>query len=194
IFINSENVRRTNRMKLPFCIAQVGKSFRNEITPGQFVFRTREFEQMEMEFFCRPEEAPRWFDYWQEERFRWYTDLGMREENLRIRPHAPDELSHYSAGTVDIEYAFPWGWDECAGIATRSDYALRAQAESAGEDLWYFDREPNELFYLYVIEPAAVDTRTMFAFLLGDDLEEEVNGEERVVVKLDPRLAPYQVA
>ncbi|MFO7292783.1 MAG: glycine--tRNA ligase [Actinomycetes bacterium] len=194
IFINYENVRRTNRMKLPFGIAQVGKSFRNEITPGQFVFRTREFEQMEMEFFCRPEEAPRWFDYWQEERFRWYTDLGMREENLRIRPHDPDELSHYSAGTVDIEYAFPWGWDELEGIANRTDYDLRAHSEASGEDLRYFDQETNERFFPYVIEPAAGATRTMFAFLIDAYHEEEVNGEQRVVLKLDPRLAPYQVA
>jgi glycyl-tRNA synthetase len=194
IFINYENVRRTNRLKLPFGIAQVGKSFRNEITPGQFVFRTREFEQMEMEFFCRPEEAGRWFSYWQEQRFNWYTDLGMREENLRIRPHGRDELSHYSAGTVDIEYAFPWDWDELEGIANRTDFDLRQHSEHSGIDLRYYDQEEDERFYPYVIEPAAGATRTTFAFLIDAYHEEEVEGETRIVLKLDPRLAPYQVA
>jgi glycyl-tRNA synthetase len=194
IFINYENVRRTNRLKLPFGIAQLGKSFRNEITPGQFVFRTREFEQMEMEFFCRPEEAERWFAYWQEQRFNWYTDLGMSEENLRIRPHGSDELSHYSAGTVDIEYAFPWDWDELEGIANRTDFDLRQHEEFSGQDLRYYDQEADERFYPYVIEPAAGATRTTFAFLIDAYHEEEVEGETRVVLKLDPRLAPYQVA
>jgi glycyl-tRNA synthetase len=194
IFINYENVRRTNRLKLPFGIAQVGKSFRNEITPGQFVFRTREFEQMEMEFFCRPEEANRWFAYWQEQRFNWYTDLGMREENLRIRPHGEDELSHYSAGTVDIEYAFPWDWDELEGVANRTDFDLRQHTEHSGIDLRYYDQEADERFFPYVIEPAAGATRTMFAFLIDAYHEEEVAGEKRVVLKLDSRLAPYQVA
>jgi len=194
IFINFENVRRTLRLKLPFGIAQIGKSFRNEITPGQFVFRTREFEQMEMEYFCRPEEAPKWFQYWQEERKRWYLDLGMTEERLRLRPHEADELSHYSSGTVDVEYLFPWGWDELEGIADRSDFDLKQHAEASGEDLTYFDQDTNERFFPYVIEPAAGATRTTFAFLIDAYTEEKVNDEARVVLKLDPRLAPYKVA
>jgi glycyl-tRNA synthetase len=194
IFINYENVRRANRLKLPFGIAQIGKSFRNEITPGQFVFRTREFEQMEMEYFTRPEEAAEWFEYWQKERFRWYLSLGMKEKNLRIRPHDADELSHYSAGTVDVEYAFPWGWDELEGIANRTDFDLKQHTEHSGEDLSYFDQDSNERFFPYVIEPAAGATRTTFAFLIDGYTEEEVRGESRTVLKLHPRLAPYKVA
>jgi glycyl-tRNA synthetase len=194
IFINFENVRRTLRLKLPFGIAQIGKVFRNEITPGQFVFRTREFEQMEMEYFCRPEESSKWFQYWQEERIKWYVDLGMSEERLRIRPHEADELSHYSSGTVDVEYLFPWGWDELEGIANRSDFDLRQHAEASGEDLTYFDQDSNERFFPHVIEPAAGATRTTFAFLIDAYTEEKVNDETRVVLKLDPRLAPYKVA
>ncbi len=194
IFINFENVRRTLRLKLPFGIAQIGKSFRNEITPGQFVFRTREFEQMEMEYFCRSEESPEWFEYWQEQRTKWYLDLGMTEERLRIRPHDADELSHYSSGTVDVEYQFPWGWDELEGIANRTDFDLRQHAEASGEDLTYFDQYTNERFFPHVIEPAAGATRTTFAFLIDAYTEEKVNDETRVVLRLDPRLAPYKVA
>jgi glycyl-tRNA synthetase len=194
IFTNFENVRRTNRLKLPFGIAQVGKSFRNEITPGQFVFRTREFEQMEMEYFVRPEDADKWFEYWKEQRLQWYLDLGMTESNLRIRPHSEDELSHYSAGTVDVEYRFPWDWDELEGIANRTDFDLKAHSEHSGEDLRYFDQESNERFYPYVIEPAAGATRTTFAFLIDAYHEETVNDEERVVLRLHHRLAPYKVA
>jgi glycyl-tRNA synthetase len=194
IFINYENVRRSNRLKLPFGIAQIGKSFRNEITPGQFVFRTREFEQMEMEYFTRPEDASQWFQYWQKERFQWYLALGMTEENLRIRPHDADELSHYSAGTVDVEYLFPWGWDELEGIANRTDFDLKQHTEHSGEDLRYFEQDSNERFFPYVIEPAAGATRTTFAFLIDAYTEEEVRGESRTVLKLHPRLAPYKVA
>jgi len=194
IFINFENVRRALRLKLPFGVAQIGKSFRNEITPGQFVFRTREFEQMEMEYFVRPEQADRSFEYWVDERTRWYTDLGMTAENLRVRPHEPDELSHYSAATVDIEYAFPWGWDELEGVANRTDFDLRQHAERSGEDLRYFDQDSNERFYPYVIEPAAGATRTTFAFLIDAYHEEEVRGETRTVLRLHHRLAPYKVA
>jgi glycyl-tRNA synthetase len=193
IFINFENVRRTARLKLPFGIAQIGKSFRNEITPGQFVFRTREFEQMEMEFFCRPDEADDWFQYWVEERRNWYIDLGMKTENLRLRPHDEDELSHYSAGTYDVDYNFPWGWDELEGIANRTDFDLNAHIEKSGKDLRYFDAEANERFVPYVIEPAAGATRTTFAFLIDAYTDEEVGGEQRVVLKLDPRLAPIKV-
>ena len=194
IFINYENVRRANRLTLPFGIAQIGKSFRNEITPGQFVFRTREFEQMEMEFFTRPEEASEWFDYWQKARLQWYLSLGMTEGNLRVRPHDADELSHYSAGTVDVEYSFPWGWDELEGIANRTDFDLRQHSEHSGQDLRYFDQQTGERFFPFVIEPAAGATRTTFAFLIDAYTEEEVRGETRTVLKLHPRLAPYKVA
>ena len=194
IFTNFENVRRTNRLKLPFGIAQVGKVFRNEITPGQFVFRTREFEQMEMEYFSAPDESADWFAYWQEERFQWYLDLGMTESNLRIRPHDDDELSHYSAGTVDVEYDFPWGWDELEGIANRTDFDLKQHSEHSGKDLRYFDQEADERFFPHVIEPAAGATRTTFAFLIDGYTEEQVNDETRVVMKLHHRLAPYKVA
>jgi glycyl-tRNA synthetase len=194
IFINYENVRRALRLKLPFGIAQLGKVFRNEITPGQFVFRTREFEQMEMEYFCRPEESPKWFQYWQEQRMSWYLDLGMTAERLRIRPHEADELSHYSSGTVDVEYLFPWGWDELEGIADRSDFDLRQHSELSGEDLRFFDQDSGERFFPYVVEPAAGATRATFAFLIDAYHEEEVNDETRVVLRLDSRLAPYKVA
>ncbi|NNK91110.1 MAG: glycine--tRNA ligase, partial [Acidimicrobiia bacterium] len=181
------------RMRLPFGIAQIGKSFRNEITPGQFVFRTREFEQMEMEFFCRPEEADTWFEYWLEERHRWYLDLGMTPDNLRLRPHESDELAHYAAACSDVEFDFPWGWDELEGIANRTDFDLRQHAEHSGEDLTYFE-EGDERFYPYLIEPAAGATRTTFAFLLDAYREEEVEGETRTVLKLDHRLAPIKAA
>ena len=194
IFVNYENVRRTNRLKLPFGIAQVGKAFRNEITPGQFVFRTREFEQMELEFFCRPEEAEEWFQYWLDERRQWYVSLGMTESNLRLRYHDEDELSHYSSGTADVEFMFPWGWDELEGIANRADFDLRQHTEFSGEDLRYFDQEADERFFPYVIEPAAGATRTTFAFLIDAYHEEEVEGETRTVLRLHHRLAPYKVA
>jgi glycyl-tRNA synthetase len=194
IFINYENVRRTNRLKLPFGIAQIGKSFRNEITPGQFVFRTREFEQMEMEFFCRPEEAGEWFQYWLDHRMQWYVDLGMTRDNLQLRAHESDELSHYSAETADVEYRFPWGWDELEGIANRADFDLRQHTEHSGQDLQYFDQEANERFFPHVVEPAAGATRTTFAFLIDAYHEEVVEGETRTVLKLHHRLAPYKVA
>jgi glycyl-tRNA synthetase len=194
IFINYENVRRTMRLKLPFGIAQIGKSFRNEITPGQFVFRTREFEQMEMEYFCRPEEAAEWFAYWLEQRMAWYVDLGMDKDKLRLRAHDEEELSHYSTTTSDVEYQFPWGWDELEGIANRTDFDLRAHTEQSGQDLSYYDQDQDERFFPYVIEPAAGATRTTFAFLIDAYSEEEVRGETRVVLKLDPRLAPVKVA
>ena len=194
IFINFENVRRTNRLKLPFGIAQIGKSFRNEITPGQFVFRTREFEQMEMEFFCAPDEADVWFQYWLDNRFQWYVELGMDHQRIRLRHHEPDELSHYSSGTADVEYLFPWGWDELEGIANRSDFDLKQHAEHSGVDLRYYDQEGDDRFFPYVIEPAAGATRTTFAFLIDAYNEEEVEGESRTVLKLHSRLAPYKVA
>ncbi len=194
IFTNFENVRRTMRLKLPFGIAQVGKSFRNEITPGQFIFRTREFEQMEMEFFCRPEEAQRWHDYWLEERLRWYLDLGMNPDNVRLRPHEADELAHYAAATSDVDFHYPWGWDELEGIANRTDFDLKAHSELSGQDLRYYDQEADERFYPYVIEPAAGATRTALAFLFDAYHEEEVRGEKRVVLRFHPKLAPIKVA
>ena len=194
IFLNFDNIRRTSRLKLPFGIAQIGKAFRNEITPEKFVFRTREFDQMEMEFFCRPEEADEWYRYWLEERRSWYLDLGIREENLRLRPHAEDELAHYSTGTDDVEYLFPWGWDELEGIANRADFDLRQHAERSGKDLRYHDQEANERFFPHVIEPAAGATRTTFAMLIDAYDSETVNDEPRVVLKLDKRLSPIKVA
>jgi glycyl-tRNA synthetase len=194
IFINYENVRRTARMKLPFGIAQIGKSFRNEITPGQFVFRTREFEQMEMEFFCRPEEADSWHRFWLDARLRWYLDLGMDPERVRLRAHETSELAHYAAATSDVEYRFPWGWDELEGIANRTDFDLKAHSAASGEDLRFYDQDANERFYPYVIEPAAGVTRSAFAFLIDAYDEDELGGEKRVVLRLHPRLAPIKVA
>lgn len=194
IFTNFDNVRRTARMKLPFGIAQIGKAFRNEITPGQFVFRTREFDQMEMEFFCRPEEAEEWFRYWLDERVSWYTDLGIEAQNLRLRAHDEDELSHYAAATEDVEYLFPWGWDELEGITNRTDFDLRRHAEHSGKDLRYYDQEANERFFPYVIEPSAGANRATFALLIDAYNEETVRDETRVVLRLDKRLAPIKVA
>ena len=194
IFINFENVRRTARMKLPFGIAQIGKSFRNEITPGQFVFRTREFEQMEMEYFVHPDDAAAAFEEWVGIRNEWYIDLGMTPENLRLREHDAEELAHYAAATYDVEYLFPWGWDELEGVANRTDFDLKAHIARSGEDLTYFDQEADEHIVPFVIEPAAGATRTTFAFLIDAYTEEEVRGETRVVLKLDPRLAPIKVA
>ena len=194
IFINFANVLRVSRRKLPFGVAQIGKSFRNEITPGQFVFRTREFEQMEMEWFCLPAEASQWFEYWVDARRRWYLDLGMNPQNLRIRPHGADELSHYSKETVDVEYRFSWGWDELEGIANRTNFDLRQHSEHSGQDLSYFDQATGVRVIPYVIEPAAGATRTTFAFLIDSYRTEEVRGAERVVLGLHPRLAPYKVA
>jgi len=194
MFVNFKNVLATTRVKPPFGIAQVGKSFRNEITPGNFIFRTREFEQMELEFFVPPGEGPKWFEYWCAERMAWYADLGIPEADLRLRPHEADELSHYSAGTADVEYRYPWGWGELEGIAQRTDFDLKQHAEASGERLEYFDQAAGERYVPHVVEPAAGATRTMMAFLLAAYDEEEVKGETRTVLRLHPRLAPYQVA
>ncbi len=193
MFVNFANVVQTTRKKPPFGIAQVGKSFRNEITPQNFVFRTREFEQMEMEYFVPPDEADRWFEYWCTERFRWYAALGIPEDQLRLRHHGADELSHYSAATADVEFRFPWGWDELEGIANRTDYDLKAHAAASGERLEFFDPGTGARYVPYVIEPAAGATRTMMAFLLAAYDEDVVAGEARTVLRLHPRLAPYQV-
>jgi glycyl-tRNA synthetase len=194
IFINFKNVLQFSRKKPPFGIAQVGKSFRNEITPGNFVFRTREFEQMEMEFFVPPAEAADWYAYWIEERERWYTELGIRADHLRVRPHDADELSHYSSGTSDVEYLFPIGWSELEGIANRGGFDLGQHAEFSGEKLEYFDQGSGERYVPHVIEPAAGADRATLAFLVDAYDEEEVEGETRTVLKLHPRLSPVKVA
>jgi glycyl-tRNA synthetase len=194
MFINFANVLQTTRKKPPFGIAQVGKSFRNEITPQNFIFRTREFEQMEMEYFVPPADAQAWFEYWLDERYRWYTDLGIPESELRLRHHQDDELAHYSAGTADVEFLFPWGWDELEGIANRSDFDLVAHATASGERLEYFDQASGERYVPHVIEPAAGASRTMMAFLMSAYHEDEIDGETRTVLRLHPTLAPYQVA
>ena len=194
MFVNFANVLQTSRKKPPFGIAQVGKSFRNEITPGNFIFRTREFEQMELEFFVPPSESAQWYDYWCKSRLQWYVDYGIPAEMLRIREHAKDELSHYSAGTSDIEFLFPWGWGELEGIAQRTDYDLKQHAEHSRQKLEYFDQATNERYVPYVVEPAAGANRTMAAFLLAAYDEDVVNDEPRTVLRLHPRLAPFQIA
>ena len=194
MFINFANVLQTSRKRPPFGIAQIGKSFRNEITPGNFVFRTREFEQMEMEYFVPPDQADHWYEYWCRERFDWYLDLGMPADKLRLRTHDADELSHYSSTTADVEFHFPWGWDELEGIANRGDYDLTQHAKASGERLEYFDQASGEHYVPYVIEPAAGVTRTAMAFLMAAYHEEIVNEETRTVLRLDHRLAPHKVA
>jgi len=194
MFVNFANVLQTTRKKPPFGIAQVGKSFRNEITPQNWIFRTREFEQMELQFFVPPADSGRWYEYWCNERLDWYMRHGIPAEMLRLRPHGPGELSHYSAGTSDVEFRFPWGFDELEGIAQRTDFDLKAHSEHSGERLDYFDQTTGERYVPYVIEPAAGATRTMAAFLLSAYDEDEVNGEARTVLRLHPRLAPYPVA
>ncbi len=194
MFTNFGQVLQTTRKKPPFGIAQVGKSFRNEITPQNWIFRTREFEQMELEFFVPPAESADWYDYWCKARMQWYIDLGIPAEMLQLRPHDADELSHYSTGTSDVEFKFPWGFDELEGIAQRTDFDLKKHAEHSGERLDYFDPQTNERYVPYVIEPAAGATRTMAAFLLAAYDEDVVNDETRTVLRLHPRLAPYKVA
>ena len=194
IFANFKNVLQTSRRKLPFGIAQIGKSFRNEITTKQFIFRTREFEQMEMEFFVSPDQAEEWFLYWLDERMRWYVDLGLSQDYLRLRPHDPDELSHYSSETSDIEYLFPTGWQELEGIANRGDYDLSQHAQYSGEKLEYFDQATGERYVPHVIEPSAGVDRSLLAFLVDAYDEDEQEGEKRTLLRLHPRLAPVKVA
>jgi glycyl-tRNA synthetase len=207
IFINFKNVLQFSRKKPPFGIAQVGKSFRNEITPGNFIFRTREFEQMEMEFFVPPADAQRWFEHWLTEREHWYTALGIRPDHLRLRAHEQDELSHYSAGTSDVEYLFPSTdgaggarWSELEGIANRGDFDLTQHAKFSGEKLEYFDQSSGERYVPHVIEPAAGADRATLAFLVDAYDEELVEregagaGETRTVLRLHPRLAPVKAA
>jgi glycyl-tRNA synthetase len=194
IFVNFKNVAQLARRKPPFGIAQVGKSFRNEITPGNFLFRTREFEQMEMEYFVPPADADHWYRYWIEERRGWYLQLGIRESHLRIRAHEADELSHYSSATSDLEYLFPIGWSELEGIANRGDYDLKAHSEASGTRLEWVDGVTNERFVPHVIEPAAGADRALLAFLVDAYDEEEVAGRERTVLRLHPRIAPVKAA
>ena len=199
IFVNFPQVLAASRKKLPFGIAQRGKSFRNEITPGNFIFRTREFEQMELEYFVKPGTDEELHQYWIDERYRWYTDLGMRPEKLRLREHGPDELSHYSKRTVDIEYEFPWGWAELEGIANRGNFDLSQHAKFSGEDLSYFDTETQERYVPYVIEPSAGADRGLLALMVDAYREEEVptasgKTEKRVVLRIHRQLAAYKVA
>ncbi|MBC8073698.1 MAG: glycine--tRNA ligase, partial [Deltaproteobacteria bacterium] len=205
MFVNFLNVQQSMGIKVPFGIAQMGKSFRNEVKVEKFIFRSCEFEQMEMEYFVHPGEGPKWLDYWKDERIRWWTRLGLREENLRLRPHGPDELAHYSDGCYDVEYMFPWGWDELEGIASRTDYDLTAHGRESGKKLSYFDADATDpatgkqgWHYLpHVIEPAAGATRGLLAILCDAYEEEPADAEgkgARTVLRLHPRLAPIKAA
>lgn len=199
IFVNFKNVVDSSRVKIPFGIAQIGKSFRNEITPKQFIFRSREFEQMEIEFFCHPSTSVEWYRKWRDARFQWYKDLGIKSDKLRLREHDKDELSHYSQGTSDVEYAFPWGWGELEGIAHRGDYDLKQHMQFSGKDLQYFDDESKERYIPHVIEPSAGATRSLLAFLCEAFVEDQAPNEKgemesRTVLRFHPRLAPVKAA
>jgi glycyl-tRNA synthetase len=195
MFVDFKNVTNSMRVRVPFGIAQQGRSFRNEITHGNFIFRLREFEQMEMEFFVKPGEDERWHAFWIEERMRWYTDvLGIRRERLRLREHSVDEKAHYAKASTDIEYQFPFGWGELEGVANRTDFDLRSHQEHSGQDLGYLDPETSERYLPYVVEPAVSVDRIMITCLLDAYDEEEVKGETRVVLRLHPDVAPVQVA
>ncbi|MBQ6850452.1 MAG: glycine--tRNA ligase [Oscillospiraceae bacterium] len=195
IFVNFANIQRTTRRKLPFGVAQIGKSFRNEITPGNFTFRTREFEQMELEFFIKPGTNMQWFQYWREYCYNWLLSLGMKEENLKLRDHSPEELSHYSTATTDIEFMFPFGWGELWGIADRGAFDLTQHSEHCGKPIEYFDPETNEKYIPHVVEPSLGADRVALAFLVEAYDEEVVDAEKndtRVVLHLHPALAPYK--
>ena len=193
IFVNFENVQRTMRAKLPFGIANIGKSFRNEITPGQFIFRTREFEQMEIEYFCKKENENEWFDFWVNKRLEWYKGIGIPEEMLRLREHEENELAHYASKTVDIEFDYPWGWGELEGIANRGSFDLSSHESSSGKDLSYFDSETNEKIAPVVIEPAGGLTRTLFALLCSTYDEEVINDTTRTLFRFNFEIAPIQI-
>jgi glycyl-tRNA synthetase len=194
IFVNFKNVLSFARKAPPFGIAQVGKAFRNEITPGNFIFRTREFEQMEIEFFVPPDEAPKWYEHWMEQRMRWYTELGIRAGHLRLREHGSDELSHYSSATSDIEYRFPMGFSELEGIANRGDFDLKRHQEYSGQKMDYVDPGTGDRYIPHVIEPSAGADRATLAFMVDAYDEEQVEGRERVLLRLHPRLAPVKAA
>ncbi len=194
IFVNFNNVLRTSRKKLPFGIGQIGKSFRNEITPGNFTFRTREFEQMELEFFCTPQESQKWFSYWRDFCYKWLLNLNLTEKNLRVRDHEKEELSHYSNATSDIEYLFPFGWGELWGIADRGNFDLQQHEKYSRQDIKYFDSQTNEKFIPNCIEPSVGVDRVMLAFLCDSCCEEKLNDETRNVLKLHPALAPIKAA
>ena len=193
IFVNFENVLRTMRAKIPFGIANIGKSFRNEITPGQFIFRTREFEQMEIEFFCKQEDEDKWFDYWVNKRMNWYKSIGIPETHLRLREHSNDELAHYAKKTVDIEFKYPWGWGELEGIANRGTFDLSSHENSSGKDLSYFDPESDKKIIPTVIEPAGGLTRTLFALLCSSYDEDTVGDTTRTLFRFDFNHAPIQI-
>ena len=202
IYMNYELVKDSMRLKIPFGIAQIGKAFRNEITPGNFIYRTREFEQMEMQFFVHPKETKKWFDFWKKERMDWYLDLGIKKSNLRLREHKKDELAHYAKGAVDIEYKFSWGWDEIEGIHDRGDWDLSNHSKHSSKDLSYFDEETKEKFIPHIIETSAGADRSLLVFFV--DAYEEIKGgrtetteaakEKEVVLRLDKRLAPIKAA
>ena len=195
IFVNFKNIQRTTRKKIPFGVGQIGKSFRNEITPGNFIFRIREFEQMELEFFCKPGTDLEWFKYWREFCRKWLLDLGMNEEKLRLRDHDKDELCFYSKATTDFEYLFPFGWGELWGVADRTDYDLTQHSEHSGQPMEYFDPETNEKYTPYVIEPSLGADRVTLAFLCDAyDEEKDEKGDTRVVLRLHPALAPFKAA
>jgi len=195
IFVNFKNIVRASRKKIPFGIGQIGKSFRNEITPGNFIFRTREFEQMELEFFCKPGEDMEWYNYWKNFCMNWLISLGMKQENVKFRDHSPEELSHYSNATTDIEYLFPFGWGELWGIADRTDFDLKQHQLFSGEDLNYTDPQTNEKYIPYCIEPSLGVDRVMLAFLLDAYQEEQLeDGSERIVLKIHPTLSAFKVA
>ncbi|MBD3161916.1 MAG: glycine--tRNA ligase [Candidatus Eisenbacteria bacterium] len=191
IYLNFENVRTSSRQKIPFGIAQIGKAFRNEITPGNFIFRTREFEQMEMQFFIRPGTDPEWLEHWRDERVRWYLEeIGLRSEKVRVHEHAPDELAHYAKAAYDVEYEFPFGWKELEGIHNRTDFDLSRHQEHSGKKMEYFDDETKQRYVPYIVETSAGCDRTVLTALVDAYREEEVEGEARVLLSLNPSLAP----
>ncbi len=197
IFVNFQNVQRTTRRKVPFGVCQIGKSFRNEITPGNFIFRTREFEQMELEFFCKPGTELEWFAYWKDYCHKWLLSLGIREENLRLRDHEKEELSHYSNATTDFEFLFPFGWGELWGVASRTDFDLTQHQNTSGKGLEYFDQTTNEKYLPYVIEPSLGADRVTLAFLCDaydEEVVDEEKGDTRVVLRFHPALAPIKAA
>jgi glycyl-tRNA synthetase len=194
MFVQFQNIVHATRKRIPFGIAQQGKAFRNEISPGNFIFRLREFEQQEMEYFVKPGTDEEWLEYWKQARFDWYVALGVRPEKLRLRAHGPDELAHYAKAAFDVEYEFPFGWQELEGVANRTDFDLKQHSQHSGRDLSYFDEETKEHYLPYVIEPSMGVERTLFTLMIDAYDEEEVRGETRVVLRFHPSVAPIQVA